>query len=230
MTTTLGDQGRSGSPRVGAGAADLAATLERIEARLERLERTLAPMAELTAQGPALAATVGDILDEQAARLGDVERRAQSLGDTLERLTRPQTLASLRQVIDIAENAPNLVATVTDIMDETMAEAERQGLDLTHIVDDSKRLLFGLLKVTTSPELRALISSGMLDPRALESLGTVATTLIDANETEPPRVGMLGAMRALSDADTQRALGFLLRVARGFGRTLKRERKSLPSG
>ncbi len=228
MTTTLGDSARSGSPR--SGAADLAATLERIEARLDRLERALAPVAELTAKGPALAATVGDILDEQAVRLGDFERRVQSLGDTLERLTRPQTMTSLRQVIDLAENAPNLVATMTDIMDELMAEAEKQGLDLTHIVDDGGRLLIGLLKLTTSAELRALTSSGMLDPRALESLGTVAKTLIEANETEPPRVGMLGAIRALSDSDTQRALGFLLRVARGFGRTLKRDRKSLPSG
>src|SRR5690606_38418697 len=104
------------------------------------------------------------------------------------------------------------------------------GLDLTHIGDSVTRLLIGLLKLTTSPEWRALMSSGMLDPRALESLGTVAKTLIAANETEPPRVGMLGAMRALGDPDTQRAVGLLLRIASGFGRTLKRERKSLPSG
>src|SRR5690606_6118852 len=130
---------------------------------------------------------------------------------------------------DLAENAPHLVATVADIVDETMAEAAEDGLDLTHIVDDGKRLLFGLLRVTTSPELRALLDSGMLDPRALHSLGSVAEPRAEASESGPPRVGLLGAMRALSAPDTQRALGFLLRIASAFGRTLKREAKALPS-
>lgn len=225
--TTLGDS-RSGSPRN--GAPNLAATLERIEARLEGLERALAPVAELTTQGPAIAATLGDIIDEQTVRLGDFERRVRALSETLEHLSRPQTMASLRQVVEIAENAPNLIATLADITDELMAEAEGEGLDLTHIGDDGRRLLIGLLKLATSPELRSLMDSGMLDPRTLESLGTVAKTLVEANETEPPRVGLFGAMRALSDEDTQRAVGFLLRVAQSFGRALKRERKSLPAG
>jgi len=214
------------TPTARAAAPDLAATLARIDARLERLERSLAPWSALAEHAPALAATVGDIV-ERAAQLGDVEDRVKGLGDLLERLTRPQTLASLRRVVDVAESAPDLVATAADVFDELMLEASREGLDLTHLVDDTKRLAMGLLRLTTSPELRALMGSGMLDPRALTTLGSVARTVVEANETEPPRVGMFGAVRALGSEDVQRALGFLLRVAGGFGRSLRREDKRL---
>lgn len=227
MSTTTTASPTRVSATSGANGVDLAATLARIEARLERLERGLAPITALADQVPAITATVGDIVDERAAQLGDVEGRVQALGDLLERLTRPSTLASLRRVVDVAESAPALVATFTDVMDELMQEAATDGLDLTHLVDDGKRLLLGLLRLTTSPELRALMSSGMLDPRALTTLGSVARTVVEANETEPPRVGMFGAVRALGNEDVQRALGFLLRVAGGFGRSLRREDKRL---
>ena len=222
-TTTI----TSSTARVGNASSDLAAVLARLDARLERLERGLAPITTFAEQAPALAATVGDIVDERAAQLGDVEERVGALVDLVERLTRPQTLASLRKVVDVVESAPSLVATAADVFDELMSEAANEGLDLTHLVDDSKRLAMGLLRLTTSPELRALMSSGMLDPRALITLGSVARTVVEANASEPPRVGMFGAVRALAHEDVQRALGFLLRVAGGFGRSLRREDKRL---
>lgn len=216
--------------RITPTGSDLAATLARIDARLDRLERTLAPFAELGRTAPDLAATVGDILDEQAAKLGDVEYRVQALGDVLERLSRPDTLASLRKVVDLAESAPDLLATMTDVFDETMAEAEAEGLDLTHVIGDAKHLAMGLLRLTTSRELKALLSSGMLDPKALGILGMVAKSTADAQETEPPRVGLVGVMRALGDADVQRATGFVLRIATSFGRALARTDKRLTAG
>lgn len=210
--------------------ADAAATLARIEARLERLERAIAPVAELGSRSSAAIATATDILDDHAARLGDVEARVQSAVDVLERLTRPQTLASLRQLVDIAESAPKLVAVMTDVIDETMAEAAEEGLELHRIVGDAKRLAMGLLRLTTSKELEALTSSGMLDPRALRLLGLVARATAEADADEPPRVGMLGTVRALADADVQRSVGFLLRILGGLGRSLARERRALPQG
>lgn len=227
MTQIAAD--RPSSLRTAPANDEVMAALARLDARLERLERALAPIAELAGQGPAMAATVGDILDEQAARLGDVEDRVRGLGDVLERVTRPGTLATIRRIADVADSAPNLVATFTDVLDELMDEASRDGLDLTHLVDDAKRLLLGLLRLTTSPELKALMASGMLDPRALTTLGMVARTVVEANESEPPRVGMFGAVRALGHHDVQRAVGFLLRIAQGFGQSLAREDKRLSS-
>lgn len=207
---------------------DLAATLERIDARLARLEQALAPVVELGSQGSAVVATAVDVFDDHAARLGDIEARVQSSVDVLERLTRPQTMASLRQLVDIAESAPKLVAVLADVLDETMAEAAEEGLELHRIVGDAKRLAMNLLRLTTSPELEALTTSGMLDPRALRLLGMVARATAEADADEPPRVSMLGMVRALGDADVQRSMGFALRIMSGLGRSLTREKKILP--
>ncbi|HJL00942.1 MAG TPA: DUF1641 domain-containing protein [Polyangiaceae bacterium LLY-WYZ-15_(1-7)] len=224
MTSVAAGKKPNGSP-----PADLHTTLRRIDERLARLEAALEPVAELTAQAPALVATAGDIADEWASDLGDVDERVRALGDVLERLTRPQTLASLRKVVDLAESAPDLIATLGDVLDETMAEAAEQGLELTHLVDDAKRLTIGLLKLTTSPELRALLDSGMLDPKALMTLGAAARSVANASDVEPPKVGLFGAMRALRDGDVQRAVGFVLKVAGGFGQSLRRTDKRLGS-
>jgi uncharacterized protein YjgD (DUF1641 family) len=216
-------------------APSLAETLARIEARLARIERAVDATQALSSEASNLAATAVDILDERIARLGDVEARLAAASDVIERLTRPNTLASLRKLVDIAENAPKLVATFTDVVDEGMAGAAEQGLELAQVVDSTKRLLFGLLKLTTSVEFRALLDSGMLDPRALTSLGQVANALVGARETPAPRVGLLGAMRALGRPDVQRALGFLLQVAANLGHTLEEPAscdatKRLPAG
>lgn len=218
-STTGGDPSKGGS--AGGGAADLGAVLRRIDARLARLEEAVAPAAALSGEVPKMVATFTDVVDEKAAQIGDLELRVAALTDVVERLSRPQTLASLRKLVDIAENAPGLVATFTDVMDEVMAEAGEEGLQLSQVVDDSKRLLFGLLKLTTSPELRGLLDSGMLDPRALESLGQVAHALVQVRERPVPRVGLFGAVRALGRGEVQSAVGFLLQVAASFGETLE---------
>ena len=116
----------------GAQPTDLQSTLRRIEARLARLEQTLEPIAELSAHAPALIATAGDIIDETALELGDVDERVRGAIDVLERLTRPKTLEHLRKLVDIVEDAPNVVATGVDIVDELMDEAAQEGIVSPH--------------------------------------------------------------------------------------------------
>ena len=63
-TTTPGESG-----------SDLDSTLRRIEARLERLERTLDPITAATAAAPALTSTAVDVLDDWAHQHGDLDER-----------------------------------------------------------------------------------------------------------------------------------------------------------
>ena len=209
------------------GGGDIASTLRRIEQRLARLEATLAPVEELVSNSEATIATVGDIFDEQARAIGNVDIRLRALGEILERLTRPKTLETLAGLVDIAEEAPNIAATLGDIADEVIAEAAKDGLDTTHLLGQAKKLVFGLLRVTVSPELDALLSSGMLDPKALKVLGYTARAVADAAEKESPQVGLFGAMGRLGDPDVKTAVGFLLQVAGSLGRTLKRNKNRL---
>ena len=206
---------------------DVLATLRRIEARLARLEDAVGPIAELGAQAPAILGTAGDIADEWANQLGDVDERVRSVLDLVERVTRPQTLEFLRTVVDVAENAPQLVATAMDTVDEAMAEAAAEGLDLTHLADDLKRLVLALIRV--APEILALLDSGMLDRRTIRTLGVMGRAMAEASDEEPARVGLFGAMRALRHGDLQRAMGFALGVGARMGASLKRNGKRLPA-
>lgn len=212
----------SAAPRAG---GDIATTLRRIEQRLARLEATLAPAAELVSNGEATIATVGDILDEKVNEIGDLDHRLRSLTEIVERLTRPRTLKTLSGLVDIAEEAPNIVATTGDIIDEAIANGVKEGLEPTRVVDQLRSLSFGALKFISSNELDTLLNSGMLDPRALQQLGLLATALADASEKEAPQVGLFGAVGRLGDADVKRAVGFLLEVAGNLGRSLKNRKQ-----
>ena len=207
---------------------DVAKALARIEARLDRLESALEPAASLAREALLALATLTDVVDEKAARIGDVEARLNALVDLSLRLSRAETLAKLTTLVDLAEDAPAMIATLGDTFDELMDEGSRAGLDLSRLVTDGKGLLFGLMKLATAPEFHA-----MLHPDTIRSLGDLARVLSEARKRPPPRVGLFGTLRAMRDEDVQRAVGFLLEVASGLGRVLDREasraREKLPA-
>ncbi len=84
-----------------------------------------------------------------------------------------------------------------------------------------------MMLLRVAPRVHQLLDSGMLDERTIRTLGGMGKAMAEANEVEPPEVGLFGAMRAMRDIDIKRAVGFALRVGVGFGRTLKRESKRL---
>jgi uncharacterized protein YjgD (DUF1641 family) len=201
---------------------DVGVVLARIDARLSRLERSLEPVLALASEAPNVIATAGDILDEKAARLGDAEARLNALVDVAERLSRPETLASMKKALDVFESAPDAVATLADVADELMGELAAEGIDFSRVVGDVKRFSVWMLRLATAPQLRQ-----MLDPGAIDSLGQLATVLVEARERPGAKVGLFGALRAMRDDDVQRAVGFLLEMAAGFGRTLGRDKTEL---
>jgi hypothetical protein len=77
-------------------------------------------------------------------------------------------------------------------------------------------------EVSTAPRavaaLASLVESRLLEPSALAVVSQLAAALADPGPARP--VGMWGALKALRDPDVQRALGFLLAVARQFGKNL----------
>ncbi len=218
MNATPGRTGPSTKP------TDPSATLERIDARLERLEALLGPLAEM----PHAMGTVGDILDEQARRLGDVDERMAAAAALLERVSRPETLRTLGQLVDLLEKAPQGLATATDILDEVMESAGREGVALDQMVGELRT--FAMLLLRAAPDLNRALGAAMISPATLRVLGDVTASVAEATGEEPPRVGLMGMMRGLRDEDMGRAMGFLLRVGKNFGRTLKRESKRLASG
>jgi carbon monoxide dehydrogenase subunit G len=80
--------------------------------------------------------------------------------------------------------------------------------------------------VGATPGINALLASPLADPQAAEVLGQIGQALIEgkaaaANSPEGPR-GVFALLKATKDRDVARGLGFLIQVARAFGKQLPR--------
>ena len=151
-------------------------------------------------------------------------------GDVLERIDRRlERLEALAARLESAAGqAPSAVAAATDTFDHWMEQLGERGVDLDERV---KNLLVAFDHLSSTPvvsllgellshaeDVRALLRSGVLEPHALNVVGELGRVLAESGREPPPRVGMLGALRALGEPDVQRALGFLICLARAFGK------------
>lgn len=205
--------------------------LERLLDRLDQLER----LVDLADQVPAALAMVTDTVDEayrHAAESGvDPEARLRNAAALAEKLTAPQTVEvlsdlmdrmdQLERFVDLAEQAPGVFAMLVDTLDEAYRNASEAGVDLELMVRQGASAATRLSEAMRSDEFEALMRSGVLDPRALDVVGSAGDALA-ATQTQPsPQVGMLGLFRALRDPDVQRALGFLTQFAKYFGQSVR---------
>lgn len=155
--------------------------------------------------GDALPAVLA-ALERLELRLARLERAVEASG------------AVTGPLVGLAETLPGAVALLADSFDGVAARLGEAGVDL----DARMRSVARALEVATAPRavagLASLVESKLLEPTALAAVSQLAAAL--AHPGAAPPVGMWGAMRALGDADVQRALGFLLAVARQFGKNL----------
>jgi uncharacterized protein YjgD (DUF1641 family) len=75
--------------------------------------------------------------------------------------------------------------------------------------------------------LRDLFDSGILAHTSVDVVSKAGSALAASTVDHPESVGMFGLLRAMRDPDVARALGFLVRFARHFGRTLAPPDKAL---
>lgn len=151
---------------------------------------------------PASAEPILAALERIEQRLAAVERMALTLQPTAE----------------LTATLPGAVAMLADTFDGVAARLGEAGVDL----DERMRSVLRAIEVATAPRavagLASLVESKALEPTSLAVISQLAAALAHPGATPP--VGLWGAMRALGDADVQRALGFLLAVARQFGKNL----------
>ncbi|MGF1469762.1 MAG: DUF1641 domain-containing protein [Sandaracinaceae bacterium] len=198
--------------------------LARIDARLARIEASLRRYDAIAEQAPAFVAAATDAFDEAATLAGRPDERMRRAASLLERLSRPETLDALETLVDALEAAPGLVATAVDAVDELAAEAARQGVGLEALFEQLLRTMQGLTRFATSPEVQEFLGSDMMSEGALATLSEAARSLAAARAETERRVGVLGAIGALRDPEVQRAVGFAVTFAKGFGRVFGEER------
>ncbi|MCB8981291.1 MAG: DUF1641 domain-containing protein [Ardenticatenaceae bacterium] len=201
------------------------AALTRLLDRIESLEQTVNTLADLVQQGPGMAAMVGDMVDETvrsaAARGVDIEARLRAGLAIAEKLTAPEMVAKLDQLLAFADEAPGLVAMVGDMVDETAVSLDlesrlRMGLQIAEKATQPANLaqLGEMFEVLLEAE------SGMLSPEAVRTLGSMAQSMVAAKSDPREKVGLFALLRSLNDPDIQNALGFLLNFGKRFGRSL----------
>jgi len=154
--------------------------------------------------------------------------------------------AAVARVEDGAAGAPAAIASVVDTMDDVADGLRSRGID----IDDRLTTLLAVMDRLTQPaalsavssmldkvdEVRYLLESGVFEPHAVHVVAELGRSLATSGERTPPRVGGFGALRAMSDPDVQRAVGFTLTLARSFGASLRdlervaEERKALTQG
>lgn len=193
--------------------ADVAAALDRLTARLERMERSFSGVTGMTEQAPALIATVADTVDaavrDAGARGVDIDERVASLLHLGERLTHKDTVQALDALLDhtgevgkllaLADEAPGLLAAAVDTADGYMQKARAAGLDVELLLTNGSTLLGGL--------------------------GDATNHALTASQKDGARPSTFGLLRLLGDPDVRRSLGFFLVLAKHFGRTLAATRR-----
>jgi hypothetical protein len=205
--------------------------------RVDRLNHAIDALSAVAARAPAAVAMITDVADDAAAGAaarGVVldERLRQALG-LAERLYAPRTIAVLSALLDrvdaverllaAADAAPGFVAMAVDIADDAMRDAQASGLDVERGLAQGAGAairLGSMMGAEQVASIEAVMRSGLLDPRTVRVVGGIGRALTAASIEEPPRVGLLGLLRALRDPDVQRALGLLLGVAAGIGQEL----------
>jgi uncharacterized protein YjgD (DUF1641 family) len=213
-------------------------TVEVLTALMDRLDR-LEQLAELADQLPDAAMVTVDSIDDALTRAAErgvvVDERAREGLMLLEKMTEPETAAALGAVLDraehlerlsaLAEDAPDAIATVVDILDAEYAKAAQKGYDPEQILRQAFSSLSRLSELFQSDEFEALLDSGVLDPEALQAVGSLGSALVEsqkeAQKGEIPKRGIFGLFGALRDPDVQHAIGFITTFAKKFGRNLR---------
>ena len=206
---------------------DTIGRLERILGRLDAVENSL----DVADQLPGLVAMIGDVVDDLAAKAHangvDLDASLKAAAPALAALAEPRVLQAVetlaKQAPDIAgliEQGPHLIAGAVDSLDGLMARLTAQGVDVQALSESIATAFSKLGDLLNSPQYKALMNSGVLDPSTLDMVGKAGSALVHARMEPCVETGMFGALRATSDKDVQRAIGFAIKFANAFGQEL----------
>ena len=185
--------GTKASPHSSSSHAPTGDPLSRLEAKLDRIEARLAKLDPVLDQAPGLIDMAGDVVDE-ASREFEIHERTLEAAKLLERLTRPETMQKVRELVDLAESMPDTFAVAMDSLDSLAQEARARGIDI-----------------------------GELVPRVANFSTMAIRALQTAQNSDPSRPGVVQVLRAVRDPDISRAFGFALEMARSVGRDITAE-------
>jgi uncharacterized protein YjgD (DUF1641 family) len=223
---------------------DVARALNRLLDRVDQVAALLDHASAAQKSAPNLLATLvdlGDSIAHKAASDGvDLEQRAQGLFTLMMRLSEPETiqaadrllagLPKLAEASQLLAEAPNIFATLMDVLDEWATQLKAEDIDVETSIRQGLHAALWLgarISETELERLGVLLRSDVLDEHAVEAVAMAGTALAKCQAgacelSVPGRVGIFGLLSALRNPDTQRALAFGLRFSQCFGNSLNR--------
>ncbi len=179
----------------------------------------LSQLLELTEQAPYFIGMVGDMADETvrsaAANGVNIEARLKAGLEIAEKLTAPEMVANLNQLLELSQQAPHFTAMIGDMLDDTVRQMSANGIDI------QERMQIGMMAAErlTAPEIGDALSA-LTDPQLIGVLTMTGDALKESMTMPQRKVGMFGLLREINDPDVQRGLSLLLNFGRAFGRKL----------
>lgn len=226
-----------------------AQSIDRLLNRIDTLEKALENLTTIMQQGPGLMAMTMDMVDDgykKASEKGvSIENRLNAALQIAEKLTAPEMVAKLDNLLTLADQAPGIMAMTMDMVDEGYRKAGERGISIENRIgtalEMSEKLtapemvqkLDGLLTLadqapgiaamvmdTFDEEMRKVKDMG-IDAQLLDTAKLAAKSLSEAKAEPIEKVGgIFGLMRALKDPDRQKAVGFLMQFAKKFGQKI----------
>lgn len=213
--------------------SDLGAVLGQLVERLDRLERKvdalsardgLATLDQLSLRAPQIADAAGRTAqvawDEATAAGIDPFALYHASLPLMVKAAQPEAVAVLGRMLDRLED----VTFTLDTLDKLDAGLKGAGVERALLAERSIELASKLAALTLArnTEVTALVEGGPLERETLDVVGKATRALVEARKDPAQPAGLFATLRAMGDADIQRAVGFGLQFARRFGQLLGR--------
>ena len=164
--------------------------------------------------------------DEVIARL-DEPAIASSLSLILEHADLLATIivgldGLLRRAEVIGDNVASGVAEIREVVASRTGQQLWPSVDFAALSDSITRLSAAVVEAT--PAVDRVLHSPLTDPQTAEVLAEVGEALLEGKraataDSRGPK-GVFALMRVTKDPDVSRGLGFMIQIARAFGRRL----------
>lgn len=218
--------------------------------RIDTLETAVDGLSDVMKQGPGMVAMVGDMVDEsyrQADANGvSIDERLKNALVIAEKLTAPEMVAKIDNLIALTDQLPGMVAMMGDMADEAYRQADSRGVS----IDQRLGVALQMAEQLTAPAMTAKLESALqlanqmpgivammvdmmdegvkkamdhgFNPQTLTKVAGVANTALTESYAEPRSRagGIFSLMRAIKDPDRQKGIAFLLNFLKHFGKNI----------
>lgn len=186
-----------------------------LQDRLDRIDGQLTPLVQALDALPAGLAVGVDVVDEWAAQAPDRSERVAACARLLLKLTEPEVLAALTQLVAALPEVPKVGATLVDALDRAALTPTPDGTTLDNMVRGVGQCLVGLSRLCAAPQLQQQLAPEKMAARA--QVFARLLQALDAAQVRPSPMGLRGLWQAVRDPALQSSFGMLGAMVRAFG-------------